>query len=210
MGLRRTASFLSLDDYRGENSPSQPASLYRSRSSSRSDLSRSTSCVTLQHYKEQREQRKIQLPRGRAEFTIAPQPSEGDASTSTTSPTRIAPRPLLPIRPSYSQRTTSPLSPSPKLLPPRASFPRSKREPDLYRMAIQTRMRCSPEGEKILMMGPRCALSILSATRDLEKMVSYQSDDDFNMDTGDQEMLTKSWIMLPPHDEWDMLVDGRA
>lgn len=77
-------------------------------------------------------------------------------------------------------------------------------------MAIQTRMRCSPEGEKILMMGPRCALSILSATRDLEKMVSYQSDDDFNMDTGDQEMLTKSWIMLPPHDEWDMLVDGRA
>ena len=74
-------------------------------------------------------------------------------------------------------------------------------------------MRCSPEGQKILVMGARLAVSILTATRELERIVSQQALDceireDVIMDgpapispTGP---LTNSWVLVPGED-WEMV-----
>ncbi|KAG2145380.1 uncharacterized protein EDB93DRAFT_1251478 [Suillus bovinus] len=162
MSLRRTTSFLSLSDYEGDEDTllqSGPSSIYAKTQPPLVPYTR-----TLYHYKEQRERRKAALSRSRPEFTIAP--------PSTKQPIKSTPHP--PPKQMTGLRTSSPLSPTQKLLPPRASFPRSKPEPDLYRIAIKARMRCSPEGAKILRMGPRMAVSILAATRDLEMLVSTQ------------------------------------
>lgn len=176
MSLRRTASFLSLSDHDSDEDSS-----LQSRPSSYSIYTKVQPPVvpynrTLYHYKEQRERRKAVLNRSRAEFTIAPISTKQPAKPAQISKPRQQSMPGL--------RTSSPLSPTQKLLPPRASFPRSKPEPDLYRIAIRARMRCSPEGAKILRMGPRMAVSILAATRDLEMLVSTQeltSSDDWEM-----------------------------
>ncbi|KAG1738339.1 uncharacterized protein EDB91DRAFT_1237732 [Suillus paluster] len=160
MSLRRTASFLSLSDYDGDEDTllqSSPSSFYAKSQPPVIPYNR-----TLYHYKEQREA-------ARPEFTIAP--------LSTKQPAKSTPQMPKPRQPKLMQglRTSSPLSPNQKLLPPRASFPRSKPEPDLYRIAIRARMRCSPEGAKILRM---------AATRDLEMLVSTQevnSSDDWEM-----------------------------
>lgn len=179
MSLRRTASFLSLSDYDGDEDVSLQSgplsySIYAKTQPPVVPYNR-----TLYHYKEQRERRKAALSRSRPEFTIAPPSTKQPAKLTLQSPKS---------RPPHNQtaglRTSSPLSPTQKLLPPRASFPRSKPEPDLYRIAIRTRMRCSPEGAKILRMGPRMAVSILAATRDLEMLVSTQEvnfSDDWEM-----------------------------
>ncbi|KAG2107261.1 uncharacterized protein F5147DRAFT_746046 [Suillus discolor] len=172
MSLRRSASFLSLSDYEGDEDTSLqsgPSSFYAKAQPPLVPYNR-----TLYHYKEQRERRKAALSRSRPEFTIAP--------PSTKQPGKTAPHP--PHKQITGLRTSSPLSPTQKLLPPRASFPRSKPEPDLYRIAIKARMRCSPEGAKILRMGPRMAVSILAATRDLEMLVSTHEvnfNDDWEM-----------------------------
>jgi len=179
MSLRRTASFLSLSDYDGDDSLS-----YKSGPSSGPTYTKIQTTVvpyhrTLHHYKEQRDRRKALINRSRPEFTIAPH--------STKQPAKLtlpAPKPHQPPKQTTGLRTSSPLSPTQKLLPPRASFPRSKPEPDLYRVAIRARMRCSPEGAKILRMGPRMAVSILAATRELEMLVStheVNSGDDWEM-----------------------------
>ncbi|KAG1770990.1 hypothetical protein EDD22DRAFT_977001 [Suillus occidentalis] len=174
MSLRRTASFLSLSDYEGDEDLSSGPSIYAKTQPPVVPYTR-----TLYHYKEQRERRKAVLSRSRPEFTIAP--------PSTKQPAKLTlqlPEPCQPHKQMAGLRTSSPLSPTQKLLPPRASFPRSKPEPDLYRIAIRARMRCSPEGAKILRMGPRMAVSILAATRDLEMLVSTQElmfNDDWDM-----------------------------
>ncbi|KAJ3571150.1 hypothetical protein NP233_g3940 [Leucocoprinus birnbaumii] len=115
-------------------------------------------------------------------------------------------------------RASSPLSPKRHLLPGRPVFPRSKAEPDLYRLAIKTCMRYSPEGQKILQMGPRLALSILTATQDLERMVAEQesreevmledratveTDSDFESED-DSEGLSSSWVELQDDEDWEM------
>ncbi|KAG2140156.1 hypothetical protein DEU56DRAFT_798976 [Suillus clintonianus] len=179
MSLRRTASFLSLSDYESDED-----SLSQSGPSSYSVYAKVQTPVvpynrTLCHYKEQRERRKAVLSRSRAEFTISP-PSTKQPAKATIH----IPKPRQPTKQMAGLRTSSPLSPTQKLLPPRASFPRSKPEPDLYRIAIKARMRCSPEGAKILRMGPRMAVSILAATRDLEMLVSTHEvnfNDDWDM-----------------------------
>lgn len=176
MSLRRTASFLSLSDYEGDEDSS-----LQSSPSSYSIYTKVQPPVvpynrTLYHYKEQRERRKAVLNRSRPEFTIAPSSTKQPAKSTLQMPkSRQPPKQMAGLR------TSSPLSPTQTLLPPRASFPRSKPEPDLYRIAIRARMRCSPEGAKILRMGPRMAVSILAATRDLEMLVSTQ-DVNFNDD----------------------------
>jgi hypothetical protein len=126
-----------------------------------------------------------------------------------------------PITITRTHRTSSPLSPSRTVLPGRPVFPRSKQEPDLYRVAIKTHMRSSPEGQKILHMGPRLALSIITATKDLERIVADQErekdpDNDivmsdsttFNLSTPSlaSPVLTKSWVFVKneTHD-WEML-----
>jgi len=103
-------------------------------------------------------------------------------------------------------RTSSPLAPTRSILPPRPKLPRSKHEPDLYRVAIYGRMRSSTEGQKILHMGPRLALSIYTATRDLEQIVASQrdSDGDVNMSGEGGAVLSTSWVVVPPED-WEMV-----
>ncbi|EGO24408.1 hypothetical protein SERLADRAFT_389564 [Serpula lacrymans var. lacrymans S7.9] len=182
MTLSRTVSYLSLADCHIENQSelqlSSPSS-FTPNAPSRVPYSR-----TLRHYKEQKERRKHQLNRSRPEFTITPAPSPSPPKASPPTP-KASPTPM------HCPRASSPLAPNRKPLPPRASFPRSKQEPDLYRVAIKTRMRCSQEGEKILLMGPRMALSILSATKELEKIVASQMDVD-----RDLSMAKDDWEML--------------
>ena len=74
-------------------------------------------------------------------------------------------------------------------------------------------MQASPEGQKILRMGPRLALSIMTATKDLERIVAAQNEAD---DLQDVVMLdttvvspvgsglTKSWVIVPGED-WEMV-----
>ena len=100
-------------------------------------------------------------------------------------------------------RTTSPLAPMRSILPPRASFPKSKGEPDLHRVAITTCMRMSPEGQKILHMGPRLALSIFNATQELERIVASQRDSEGDIIMVDADVFAgNSWVTL---DDWDMM-----
>jgi hypothetical protein len=81
-------------------------------------------------------------------------------------------------------------------------------------------MRCSPEGQKILSMGPRLAVSILTATRELERIVAAQminglgtmygeGDGDVAMVDGTGAMgvgpLSKSWIVVPGGEDWEMV-----
>ena len=104
-----------------------------------------------------------------------------------------------------ASRASSPLAPARAVLPPRTSFPRSKPEPDLYRVAIITRMRMSPEGQKILHMGPRLAFSIYNATRELERIVASQRDVEGDVCMADSEpLLSTSWVVLPK-DDWEMV-----
>lgn len=102
--------------------------------------------------------------------------------------------------------SSSPLAPASMrpMAPARTHFPRSKPEPDLYRIAITTRMRMSPEGQKILHMGPRLAFSIYSATRELEQIVASHLDRDGDIDMGDDGLLTSSWVAIPGED-WEMV-----
>lgn len=96
----------------------------------------------------------------------------------------------------HRQRTSSPLSPVPHLLPPRPSFPRSKPEPDLYKVAIITRMRTSHPG------GQKVSISVLSATKDLETMVAGSQKDDDSTTTIDDvdESSNNSWYTLASDD----------
>jgi hypothetical protein len=78
-------------------------------------------------------------------------------------------------------------------------------------------MRCSPEGQKILLMGPRLALSILTATRELERIVAQQAEreDVVMADAGGPPScaeavvgpLTNSWVFVPGED-WEMVDCG--
>lgn len=127
--------------------------------------------------------------------------------TSTSTPFHIPP----------SFRASSPLSPKRHLLPGRPVFPRSKAAPDLYRIAIKTCMRYSPEGQKILRMGPRLALSILTATQDLERMVAEQesregamedksesTEGTWTSEESEGSVLSSSWVDVQ-NEDWEML-----
>ena len=174
--LRRTASYITLPDLQAPppQSESQPTA---------SSPSIECSATVSRHCKDQRS-RRHKAP-STAQFTIGPPP--------TALPNSVA---------FHCPRASSPLAPSQKSLPPRASFPRSKHtEPDLYRVAITTRMRCSPEGQKILTMGPRLAVSILTATRELEHLIAAQIDRDNDVQMMDG-MLNKSWVVV---EDWDMV-----
>lgn len=69
-------------------------------------------------------------------------------------------------------RTSSPLSPERRVLPPRACFPRSRREPSLYRLAIITRLKTNT------IMEPRStgSASVAAATRALEEILNRVDD----------------------------------
>lgn len=64
-------------------------------------------------------------------------------------------------------------------------------------------MRCSPEGQKILNMGPRLAVSILTATRELERIVASQIESDGDVPMIDAT-LANPWVVVPGED-WEMV-----
>ncbi|KIY67118.1 hypothetical protein CYLTODRAFT_422815 [Cylindrobasidium torrendii FP15055 ss-10] len=89
-----------------------------------------------------------------------------------------------PLRRSRSQThnlaglAASPIQPlHHQLCQPRPKPRRFPREPDLHRQAIQRCMRATSEGQKILNMGPRLAVNILTATQDLERMLHDENVD---------------------------------
>jgi hypothetical protein len=147
---------------------------------------------TLSYYKEQRQRRKALNNNGSStQLTIrtTPQPQQRQPSppkskppasiASTKRPTPasrgapsqiILPSPSAPKATIVTPRTSSPLSPVRTALPGRPVFPRSKAEPDLYRTAIKMRMLTTPEGQRILSLGPRLALEVMQTTQDIMKV----------------------------------------
>ncbi|KAF9647161.1 hypothetical protein BDM02DRAFT_3188238 [Thelephora ganbajun] len=103
----------------------------------------------------------------------------------------------------------------------RPSFPRSKPQPDLYKLAITARMRSSfqiqQEREFVLeqqrrqqldagfRIGSPLALSIMNATRDLEVLVaSQQRDADGDIPMSD--CPASSWVTVSlPGEDWEMV-----
>lgn len=104
----------------------------------------------------------------------------------------------LSLGPFHGTRLTSPLAPVQRVLPARRIFPRSKREPDLYRTAITACMRETPQGQRFLYMGARLTASIFAATQALEHIVASQTDEEGNWTLG------KSWVVVP-HDDWEIV-----
>lgn len=172
MLLRRTESFLSLSDCSDEECGS-----FLNLSST--PLPAPPPARSVVYPKEHRQRRTLGA-KSKPEFIIGSSPSP---CVPSKQPKKRSPQPSSAPSASANKasvRKTSPLAPTRTVLPPRASFPRSKPEPDLYRVAIKKRMANSPEGEKILRMGPRPAVAVLTAMRELERIVSaagYEDDD---------------------------------
>ncbi|KZT07683.1 uncharacterized protein LAESUDRAFT_724669 [Laetiporus sulphureus 93-53] len=200
--LRRTGSYLSLEDMQA----AVETTLYgRAGAPSTSPAERTTSLPrtrSMRHLKEERDRRKA---------------ASRSSPAVIQTPVVLSPAPIATCAAMPSFRTSSPLSPRQSVLPARASFPRSKQEPDLYRAAIAARMRMSPEGRRILYMGPRLALSMYTANRELEKSIysatselerivaASQGDADSDVVMADSDpALSKSWVVVPPED-WEMV-----
>ncbi|KAK7032771.1 hypothetical protein R3P38DRAFT_770634 [Favolaschia claudopus] len=154
---------------------------------------------TLRFYKESREKRKALLRREPPRLD-APLPTPPTPHTTTFRVTRKKAVPAPPPPPPTPTRTLAPsplvcrtartaLTPTP---PMRAPFPSRSRAPtlaptkprpkqaDLHRRAVTACMRASPSGAKILGMGARLAVSMMSAmsaTLELEQLCSDDDDD---------------------------------
>ncbi|KAJ6608651.1 hypothetical protein B0H10DRAFT_2066831 [Mycena sp. CBHHK59/15] len=116
-------------------------------------------------------------------------------------------------------------SPSPSDAPPQRAHPRARPAPDLHRAALTACMRASPAGAKILHMGPRLALGIMMATRELERIVREHPECGLGAspspcdgdDKGAEDVpmpdapgpigLSTSWVVVPPED-WEMVDCG--
>ena len=194
--LRRTGSFLSLADLSGSCSRLDPY-------------------VSVQGFIESREK----------PFKRSSRPPS--SSPSNKAPPRVT-RPETP--PAYyhahSPKTPSPLSGHHQAAYEtyRPSFPRSKPQPDLYKLAITAHMRSSfqiqQEREHALdqqrrqqldagfRIGSPLAVSIMNATRDLEVLVASQQQQQRDAD-GDVPMAdcpSSSWISIStPVEDWEMV-----
>ncbi|KDQ59081.1 hypothetical protein JAAARDRAFT_57054 [Jaapia argillacea MUCL 33604] len=223
--LKRTASYAVVPEYCGDDSLNQDdmsTSLASSSSSPPRHASDSSSLVpytqTLRYYKEQQKRRKS--------FYLHHEPTIILNVCSNSPPPPSAPSSPPSKTTSFISacrlRTTSPLAPHPPtILPPSNMSSRSrsrcKREPDLFRAAITARMRCSPEGQKILTMGAHLAVSMLTATRELERIVAAQerrereremeNDGDSRMSGTGEVVLSSSWVVVPEGD-WEMVDCG--
>jgi hypothetical protein len=173
--LRRTDSYLSLTELSGGHS--SPAS---------------NSCTSVLRFIENQE-KIFKQPRGLT-FT-SHKPSSVHATTATTTKSSSS---SSSSRGVHRQRTSSPLSPVLRLLPPRPSFPRSKPEPDLYKVAIITRMRFSHGSQKT--RRSHLAVSVLSAIKDLEVIVERQrKEEEGDIIFGD-ELFDNSWFGVSSDD----------
>lgn len=67
-------------------------------------------------------------------------------------------------------------------------------------------MKTTDEGRRVLTMGPRLAISVWMATRDLEKMVEDDLDSSMGYDepslTDSTGTLSRSWVVI---DDWEMV-----
>ncbi|KAK7044079.1 hypothetical protein VNI00_007795, partial [Paramarasmius palmivorus] len=159
-------------------------------------------------------------PQSTAPRKSSPQPPSLPESSSPS--TFTSSKPQLPSSQSLNRsqyRVSSPLSPTSHITKPLSilalpspplSKPRKnkRQEPDLYKQAIIARMRCTPEGQKILNMGPRLALSIMQATRDLELLVARNGltlgGEAMDVDR-DSSILGNSWVQVSPTEDWEMV-----
>ncbi|KAG6875249.1 hypothetical protein C0992_004563 [Termitomyces sp. T32_za158] len=162
-------------------------------------------------------------PRVNMAATLRRTESSLDLQFARTRDRRRCPAPLRPLRqspphksppprpqptaPPTKPRLSSPLAPARLPRPSRPLFPRSKPEPDLYRKALTACMKGSPEGQKILRMGPHLAVSMMSVTMDLERLVASAAGDDADAEgdtEGDVPMhdATASCVAL---DDWEMV-----
>jgi len=194
--IRRTGSYLSLSDMQqADNHYHQALRQVYSPTYTSAESSKFVPYTrSSRHYQKDR-RKSVARPFPNSTLVIQPPPP------------MYSPKPVkVPTSP--RPRTSSPLSPTPTVLPPRTSFPRSKQEPDLYKVAITTRMRMTQEGQKILHMGARLAISIFAATQELERIVAAQTDRDRDviMSNGEAQMST-SWVVVP-HEDWEMVDCG--
>ncbi|EJF64589.1 hypothetical protein DICSQDRAFT_178230 [Dichomitus squalens LYAD-421 SS1] len=188
--LRRTGSYLSLADMQAaEYTP-----LYGRNGPTKSYTA--SDSLVIGHYDARMRKRRAAPSRTpTAHATPAPTPTPSFPSPHHVylfTSRRTAPRP----------RRSSPLAPVQRPIPERPSLPcTKKREPDLYRTAIETRMRMSPVGRNILSMGPRIAMSVsvITATEALESLVAAHTDWDMQ-----DVALGASWVDVA-QDDWEMV-----
>ena len=185
--LRRTGSYLSLADMQAADS----APLYGRDGPIKTYTA--VDSLVIGHYDVRMRKRR-------------PQPFRAPMVHATPTTTQSHSSSLPTIQLSSSRRTptrprrSSPLAPAQHMVPERPSLPcTKKREPDLYRTAIETRMRLSPVGRNILNMGPRIAMSIFTATEALESLVAAQRDWDMP-----DVAMDASWVDVLP-DDWEMV-----
>ena len=187
--LRRSGSFLSLSDLSGSCSRLDPY-------------------LSVQSFIENREKPFKHLNRSSSSSTSNKPPS----SKATKSETPLT------YYHAHSPKTPSPLSGLHQTTYEvyRPSFPRSKPQPDLYKLAITAHMRSSFQVREITLdqqrrqqldagfrMGSPLAISIMKATRDLEVLVaSHQQQRDADGDIPMSECPSSSWftISLPGED----------
>ncbi|KAF5358760.1 hypothetical protein D9758_008550 [Tetrapyrgos nigripes] len=207
--LRRTHSYLCLTDL--QTLPSSSSSLSGS-SGGHCAAPISSARTTPRQCKGKRERRKLNPSHSEAvSATRLDPPITIPSPPSTPPPKPIAstPKPVQYPAHTASYRISSPLSPVRTVLPARPVFPRSKHEPDLYKQAITTNMRSTPEGQKILYMGPRLALSIMTATKELELIVASQPSHDsdvimYDATSTNSNPPNASWVIVPS-DDWEMV-----
>ena len=194
--LRRTGSFLSLSELSGSSSRLGPY-------------------VSVQGFIDDREKPFKRLNR----------------SSSSPGNTKSAPKVSKPETPPTYYHPHSPKTPSPlsglhqsSYETYRPSFPRSKPQPDLYKLAITAHMRSSfqiqQEREFAIdqqrrqqldagfRIGSPLAVSIMNATRDLEVLVASQQQQQRDAD-GDVPMSdcpSSSWVTISlPGEDWEMV-----
>ncbi|RDB25557.1 hypothetical protein Hypma_006385 [Hypsizygus marmoreus] len=126
-----------------------------------------------------------------------------------TTPTLRKPKPLHALPSVFTPpRQSSPLAPTRAFRPSRPVFPRSKPEPDLYRKALRACMKGTPEGRKMLKMGPRLAMQIEKATQDLEMIIAQQverekereREEDLDVVMADAQPV---WVVVGAGEDWE-------
>ncbi|KAJ3866732.1 hypothetical protein EV359DRAFT_79282 [Lentinula novae-zelandiae] len=190
--LRRTESFLCLRDMQKKSSASS-----------------STTATTDRRSRDRERHKTVDYNAyiaAAAKSSSSPPPP---AAASPSTPQRATLIPSLQYPYNCTYRCSSPLSPHRTALPGRPIFPKSKTEPDLYKKAIISRMRCSPEGQRILHMGPKLAFSIMTATKELERIVAAQeADNDVPMSDA-SPTLGNSWVVVSSEtQDWEMVDCG--
>jgi hypothetical protein len=196
--LQRTASFITLSDALEDDNSGSEFTFPSVQSATTTDCSPFVApSRSLRAYKESRQKRHL------GAFTAEPTSYTTPPQPSPTSTRKLQPQSPLPHSP-FRHRTSSPLAPTPKLLPPRPTFPRSRPDLDanLHRRAIVAQMRCSPEGHKILTMGARIAVSMLTATRELEAIIAAQERVERE---GRDVPMADAWTAAHPEAEWEMV-----